>query len=283
MKKNLVLCILTIFLLLYAGSVQSANEIVIDNISPAINGDTLNAGVTYTFNFRFTYETGSNFLGGQSNGFIVYEKNGGNFIPVSGDTLLNGWSFSLFGVSLFGVDGIGYDTIGFGGIEFGTTGFPVGFDDYAWYVETGGLNANDTICIDSVFYPPGGAWLWVISSGGGNIVPDWAGPYCYAVDPFTDVELDYESGLPTSYSLSQNYPNPFNPTTEIKFDIPTRSQTTLKVFNVLGQEVERLVDKEMSPGRYVAEWDASEYSSGIYFYKLESENFVDTKKMVLVK
>ena len=89
--------------------------------------------------------------------------------------------------------------------------------------------------------------------------------------------------LPESFALSQNYPNPFNPTTEIHFDIPTRSHTTLKVYNILGQEVETLIDKEMSPGRYVAEWDASQYSSGVYFYKIDAEGFVDTKKMVLVK
>jgi len=124
-----------------------------------------------------------------------------------------------------------------------------------------------------------------VDTGGGNFVTtsyyiEYVGE-TFVCNP-TDVNT-VPGDLPETYALNQNYPNPFNPNTEINFDIPTRSHTTLKVYNILGQEVETLVDEELSQGRYVAEWDASMYSSGIYFYKLNSEDFVDTKKMVLVK
>jgi len=104
----------------------------------------------------------------------------------------------------------------------------------------------------------------------------------------TDVLTDGTDNLPTSYALSQNYPNPFNPNTEIKFDIPVRSHVTLTVYNVLGQRVTTLVDKEMPPGSYVADWNSTsdngkEVTSGVYFYKLEADDFIQTKKMLLLK
>ena len=88
---------------------------------------------------------------------------------------------------------------------------------------------------------------------------------------------------PKSFSLSQNYPNPFNPTTTIEFQIPERSFVKLSVFNALGQEVAVLVDEEKSPGKYTVTFDGSKLSSGIYFYRLEAGNFVETKKMIFVK
>jgi hypothetical protein len=85
------------------------------------------------------------------------------------------------------------------------------------------------------------------------------------------------------YALYQNYPNPFNPTTNIKYQIPALSFVTLKVYDVLGNEVVILVSKEIPTGSYVVEFDASRLSNGIYFYRLQSGDFVETKKMVLMK
>ncbi|MEE9448640.1 MAG: M20/M25/M40 family metallo-hydrolase [Ignavibacteriaceae bacterium] len=96
------------------------------------------------------------------------------------------------------------------------------------------------------------------------------------------VEKD-ENVLPSEYSLSQNYPNPFNPSTRIKYSVPQKSNVVIKVFDLLGREVEILVNKEKPAGRYEIEFDASNHSSGIYFYKLQVGNFVKTKKMILLK
>ncbi|MBK7499803.1 MAG: T9SS type A sorting domain-containing protein [Ignavibacteriales bacterium] len=85
------------------------------------------------------------------------------------------------------------------------------------------------------------------------------------------------------YFLEQNYPNPFNPTTKIRYSIPEYSSVTLKVFNLLGEEIETLVNSEQSAGVYEATFDASNLSSGIYFYTLKTDNFSSSKKMILIK
>jgi hypothetical protein len=92
-----------------------------------------------------------------------------------------------------------------------------------------------------------------------------------------------ESGIKNSYNLNQNYPNPFNPITVISYQLPVNSLITLKVYDVLGREVATLVNERKAAGSYTATFDASKFSSGVYFYKLQSGSFVQTKKMLLVK
>ncbi len=91
------------------------------------------------------------------------------------------------------------------------------------------------------------------------------------------------STVPQVYSLSQNYPNPFNPTTKINFALPKQGLVTLKIYDILGREVRTLVNEIKTAGNYTVDFNASEYSSGVYFYKLESSGFSDIKKMMLVK
>ena len=92
-----------------------------------------------------------------------------------------------------------------------------------------------------------------------------------------------EPGVPVKFELMQNYPNPFNPMTNIGYTIPTQSFVTLKVYNVLGQEVATIVDEMQKPSKYVATFDAKRFASGVYFYRLQAGTFVDTKKFVLLK
>ncbi len=89
--------------------------------------------------------------------------------------------------------------------------------------------------------------------------------------------------VPESYSLSQNYPNPFNPSTNFSFSIPGTEKVSLKIYDVLGNEVETVVNDVLSAGTYSVELNASNYSSGIYFYTLSTGNFRETKKMNLIK
>jgi hypothetical protein len=88
---------------------------------------------------------------------------------------------------------------------------------------------------------------------------------------------------PQEYTLSQNFPNPFNPSTTIEYQITRSGMTTLKVYNVLGQEVASLVDGVVTAGNHQVTFDASRLSSGIYFYTLRSGNFTATKKLTLLK
>jgi hypothetical protein len=83
--------------------------------------------------------------------------------------------------------------------------------------------------------------------------------------------------------LRQNYPNPFNPTTTIAFGIRESVRASLRVYDMLGREVEVLTDDVFSPGEYKATFDGSNYASGIYFYRLVAGSFVQTRKMQLVK
>ena len=89
--------------------------------------------------------------------------------------------------------------------------------------------------------------------------------------------------LPAEFALNQNYPNPFNPTTTISFALPTASRVTLKVFNVLGQTVETLIDEPMEAGVHQVNFDASTMASGMYFYNIKTDNDSETRKMVLLK
>lgn len=88
---------------------------------------------------------------------------------------------------------------------------------------------------------------------------------------------------PHNVLLLQNFPNPFNPTTNFEFQLPHKGYVTLRVFDLLGRELATLVNEEKPPGVYKASWDASEFPSGVYLYQLRADNFIETKKMVLMK
>ena len=92
-----------------------------------------------------------------------------------------------------------------------------------------------------------------------------------------------ENSLPKEFSLQQNYPNPFNPSTSIKFTIPESGFTTLKVYNILSNEVTTLISEELTRGAFTVTFDAADLPSGVYFYILVNNNFTVTKKMMLLK
>ena len=101
------------------------------------------------------------------------------------------------------------------------------------------------------------------------------------------VGIEQFEGEVSTYGLSNNYPNPFNPSTTIKYQIPELNFVTIKVYDVLGNEVVTLVNEEKPSGNYEVEFNTSSInhhpSSGIYFYQLKAGNFVETKKMILLR
>ena len=107
----------------------------------------------------------------------------------------------------------------------------------------------------------------------------WAPVIAYG--SFTDVES--EKALPEQYTLYQSYPNPFNPTATISFELPTSGNVSLKVFNTLGEEVETLINDFKSAGKYSVQFNGSRLASGVYFYRLQAGDFVQTRKMLLLK
>ena len=117
-------------------------------------------------------------------------------------------------------------------------------------------------------------------------------------DPFANTvydELAYQAGvatadgqgaeevLPTEFALDQNYPNPFNPVTQINFALPQASHVTIEIYNIVGQKVTTLVDAQMAAGYHSVSWNAADNASGVYFYRLTADSFVETRKMVLLK
>ena len=99
----------------------------------------------------------------------------------------------------------------------------------------------------------------------------------------TDVKNLNELLVLNEFSLLQNYPNPFNPTTTIKYSIPKKSYITLKVFDILGKEIETLVNEEKTAGNYHVEFNASNLPSGVYFYRIQAGSFNQVRKMILLK
>jgi N-acetylneuraminic acid mutarotase len=115
-----------------------------------------------------------------------------------------------------------------------------------------------------------------------------SGGYCYWKDSlkFEPVIVGLEehaTDLPTEFLLLQNYPNPFNSSSEIKYSIPKSSQVSLKIFNTLGEQIAILVNEEKPVGTYEVEWSAEQLPSGVYFYRLQAGDFIQTRKMILLK
>ena len=105
--------------------------------------------------------------------------------------------------------------------------------------------------------------------------------WVYGYGKVTGIQNDYKRV--TDFSLSQNYPNPFNPSTTINFRIPLSSKVTLKVYDILGREVATLVNENKPAGKYSIIFNSNNLASGVYFYNLRAGNFIESKKMMLLK
>jgi len=135
----------------------------------------------------------------------------------------------------------------------------------------------------------------VINIPGTSLNPELLNVVCNFPDADNPVAVntvtasaDDNTMLPDEFALFQNYPNPFNPSTQISFDIPKSEFVTLRIFNLLGQDVKTLASKIMNPGRYIFEWDgkdllSNDVASGVYFYELRGESFISRKKMLLIR
>jgi aminopeptidase N len=115
-----------------------------------------------------------------------------------------------------------------------------------------------------------------------NITAD---PNNWVIDQSTTIHTGFDDNQfnVESFYLYQNYPNPFNPSTTIEFDLPKSSQVTLKIYNIIGEEVNTLLSASLLSGSYKYEWDGSNLASGVYLYRLEAEGYVETRKMVLMR
>jgi hypothetical protein len=146
--------------------------------------------------------------------------------------------------------------------------------------QQGGLGASNPNY--SRFIQPIGANLWPANYTAPIDVWKTASPFLAENPPFP-TDVNEAPPLASGYALAQNYPNPFNPSTRIVYSVPEKVRVTLKIFNILGQEVATLVDNELAKGTYVSLFEARRFASGVYFYRLEAGKFTDVKKMLLLK
>jgi hypothetical protein len=144
-----------------------------------------------------------------------------------------------------------------------------------WSSVSNGLSSADVYALAVSPDGMGGANLFVGTYGRGV----WKRPLSEMVTGVEKLQTD----LPTHFYLDQNYPNPFNPSTTISFTLPSKSVVSLKVFDLIGREVATIVSEEMSEGNHTEQWNAENYTSGVYFYRLHAETFTETKKLVLLK
>jgi hypothetical protein len=145
-----------------------------------------------------------------------------------------------------------------------------------WYRVGAGLFDSSGMAMTSLGHPDSSITLFVATHFDGV----WKRP---GGELITDVQQGNAAGVPQEFRLEQNYPNPFNPKTVIGIRVSGFGLVTLKVVDMLGREVETLVNEVRLPGTYSVTWDASRYSSGVYFYRLDAGRFVQTKRMLLLK
>jgi len=111
-------------------------------------------------------------------------------------------------------------------------------------------------------------------------ITDTAGNYQLSI--ITDVK-NKKPIIPQSIEIGQNYPNPFNPTTTIKYELPRESKVQLIIYNVLGEKVAELVNAFQRVGSYKVEWNAGNFASGVYIYRIKAGDFISSKKLILLK
>jgi len=262
--KSKLLIAFALLIISAAPTFGQSGVLGIDSISGQNGADEVLPNTDIIFYIGINNNSGS-VMAGITNGFRIYSPDGATWTSTTTDTL--------------------------GTLGGAQSGLPIGWDNTAYSITIGPIPLDDTnkvICIDSSWYPPSGLWKWA-GQPAADWYPDWEGPYCYAVRALgSDVDSRPGDGLPEDWKLSQNYPNPFNPNTQIPFSVKTHAHVSLTVYNVLGQQVATLVDKELAAGNYTADWNGnsdagSAVASGIYFYRLEAGDFVETKKMTLLK
>ena len=200
-----------------------------------------------------------------NNGTILHTINGGNPVPVeltSFTATANGKEVTLGWTTATEMNNQGFEVQRkFGSNDFVTVGSVKGHGTTT--------SPNNYTYVDKL--TDAGKYFYRLKQ------IDFGGKYEYS----QTVEINWSPF--TTYKLEQNYPNPFNPTTTIGFGISEKGNVRLSVHNILGEEIRNLLNEEKEPGYHSVEFDASELPSSVYFYRIQSGNFIDTKKMLLLK
>lgn len=217
------------------------------------------SGLLGDFTYAFT-STGTNiFAGTDLHGCYITTNNG------------TSWSLVSNGLpSLFINSMAAYHSVVFAGTHQGvayTTN-----NGYQWYPFSSGLPANSWIYAMAVDSPYVYAGLYSPQQG----------IYRRLLSDLVPVESENQT-VPGKFILQQNYPNPFNPETNIKFELPRSEHITMNIYDVKGELIQKLINRNMNAGKYKIKWKGNDYPSGIYFYKIRAGEYAETRKMVLIK
>jgi photosystem II stability/assembly factor-like uncharacterized protein len=275
---------------------------------------TIDGGITFDTTSRRLFQSGGeigwpnameaigNTIWLGTNNFRIYRStNGGLTWYAAAVNMQNTYSIVFNGVNGFAVGNLGYYST-----NSGTNWTPMpslpGSGEFHAVANTGTnywYGRSDEIFYSSnsgaSFFlqytsPTNGTFrqLSFITSASGNIlstVRGWgitnSGEMAHYSDPFGIIKISSE--VPQSFQLFQNYPNPFNPETKIRFNVPYSSFVTINVYNAQGEEISKLVNSRLNTGSYEVNWNASAFSSGIYFCKLTADKFYEVRKMILIK
>lgn len=238
----------------------SGSAIALKTTNAGVNWQNMNAPFISGFeNFREIYFFNENLgLYVSDAGRIVKTTNGG-----ANWTLVNsGTTQSLFGVKFINSQ-TGYACGNAGAIVFTSDGGD------NWVPQTSPLNE---ILTD----------VWFTSASTGYI-STWSGKVLKTTNGGFTFVNQLSTEVPNTYMLMQNYPNPFNPSTKIQFTLPKKGFTSIVVFDITGKKVTSLVNEKLEAGVYETEWNASSMPSGVYFYRLSADDYVQTRKLILVK
>lgn len=251
---------------------------------------------------NLTGYAGGNIEGQMNNGTILRSTNGGT----NWDTVSSGLPYWLFDDIYFVDFNTGW-TMGYNGNENISKTTNGGVNWIVQYTTTPDQSLGPFHFINSLTGWAAGNIIIKTTNGGMNWIYQWEwNSFIFLNDiKFINSSTGFavgDSGLilkttnggqvfvrnisteiPNRFSLYQNYPNPFNPTTNIKFDIPKKSFVKLVIYNLLGKEVKTLVNEEMNTGSYQADWNASTYPNGVYFYRIQTEGYTEVKRMILTK
>ena len=231
------------------------------DVDPANQGNDLFKGLTFENNQLTLFSTGADDNGGNTR---TKALNFATDVVISDTTTLLGIETGAPANATVGINDVPAGTQ-FGSETLKARMITVGFN-------FGALVSNDGNNLTSA-----GLTIWrnAVYSLAGLEVPS---------EPVVIVGVNSETkGLPTVYALEQNYPNPFNPTTTIKFTLPKNSNVKLAVYDILGRLVTKLVDGNLTAGYHTVQFNASNLASGVYFYRIEAGNFVQVKKLMLLK
>ena len=148
------------------------------------------------------------------------------------------------------------------------------------------LIVNDSTLTDSTKAISGlqtNTWYyWRVNGRNSYGQGQWSATWMFKTKPVVGLQV-IGNEIPNEFKLIQNYPNPFNPITKIRFDLPKNANVKLTIYDMLGREIETLVNEQLNAGRYEVAFDGTKYTSGVYYYRLNAGEFVETKKMILVK